>query len=199
MTMRASLVALATLVGFCGLLAYAPKADAQVTSTVVTTCGTAGPYTAGGTRQYPTMDVNGSACDNAGGLTPTGGVQIGTKQSGTANTAVIGCDTHAFYDASDNGKKTVVAGVSAKKIYVCGYILATGGTATNLSLTSGTGSDCVTTSTAITPAFQLVANDRVGANSAFWNGLITLANADNLCVNASAGNAHQVEIWYTVQ
>lgn len=123
---------------------------------------------------------------------------IPTNQSGVA-ASVIGCDTHAFYDASDNGKKTVVVGVSGKKIYLCGFILATGGTATNLSLTSGTGTDCVSTSTAITPAYQLVANDRVGANAAFHNGLKTLANADNLCVNASAANAHQAEIWYTVQ
>ncbi len=127
-----------------------------------------------------------------------GGTTAYTSQSG-ADAKVTGCDTHALYDASDNGKKTVVAGVSAKKIYICGYILGTGGTATNLSLTSGTGSDCVTTSTPITPAYQLVANDRVGANSAFYNGLKTLANADNLCVNASAGNAHQVEVWYTIQ
>ncbi len=121
-----------------------------------------------------------------------------TLQSGVA-TAVKGCDGHAFYDASDNGLKTLVAGVSAKKIYICGFVLATGGTATNLSLTSGTGSDCASTSTAITPAYQLVANDRTGANSPFWNGLATLTNADNLCVNASAGNAHQAEVWYTIQ
>jgi hypothetical protein len=122
-----------------------------------------------------------------------------TNQASGVWSPVIGCDLHAFYDASDNGKKTVVAGVSAKKIYVCGYTLATGGTATNLSLTSGTGSDCVTTSTALTPAYQLVANDRVGANAALFNGLKTLANADNLCVNASAGNPHQAEVWYTIQ
>lgn len=127
-----------------------------------------------------------------------GSVGIQAQGSGTSK-AVTLCDSHAFYDASDNGKKTLVAGVTAKKIYICGFILATGGTATNLSLTSGTGSDCASTSTAITPAYQLVANDRVGANAAFWNGLVTLANADNLCVNASAGNAHQAEVWYTVQ
>jgi len=142
--------------------------------------------------------IAGVGAGATGSAVPANASYLGTQQSAVLK-GVTGCDTHAFYDASDNGKKTVVAGVSAKKIYVCGYIMATGGTATNLSLTSGTGTDCVTTSTAITPAFQLVANDRIGANSPFWNGLITLANADNLCVNASAGNAHQVEIWYTVQ
>ncbi len=142
--------------------------------------------------------ASGVASAIAAGTNYIGQVEMSTLQSGV-QVPVKGCDTHAFYDASDNGKKTVVAGVTAKKIYVCGFILATGGSATNLSLTSGTGVDCVSTSTAITPAYQLVANDRVGANSSFWNGLVTLANADNLCVNASAGNAHQAEIWYTIQ
>ncbi len=142
--------------------------------------------------------IAGVCAGTTGSAVPSCALYLGTSQS-ALNKGVTGCDTHAFYDASDNGKKTVVAGVSAKKIYICGYILATGGTATNLSLTSGTGTDCVTTSTAITPAYQLATNDRTGANSPFWNGLITLANADNLCVNASAGNAHQVEVWYTIQ
>ncbi len=154
---------------------------------------------------YTTAQTDPLSLDTAGNLRVTdAGVAaainspVPTLQSGVT-TAVTGCDTHAFYDASDNGLKTIVAGVSAKKIYICGYMLGTGGTATNLSLTSGTGSDCVSTSTAITPAWQMLANDTRGANSPFWNGLITLANADNLCVNASAGNAHQVEVWYTVQ
>jgi hypothetical protein len=160
---------------------------------------------------YTTTKSDPISCDTAGNVrtttpavgatgsaVPSSGNYIAGKASGVLTGATL-CDTHAFYDASDNGKKTVVAGVSAKKIYVCGFILATGGAATNLSLTSGTGSDCASTSTAITPAYQLIANDRVGANAAFWNGLVTLANADNLCVNASAGNAHQVEVFYTVQ
>jgi hypothetical protein len=160
---------------------------------------------------YTTAKSDPVSCDTAGNVrttTPTVGatgaaVPASANYLGAQASAVLKgvtqCDTHAFYDASDNGKKTVVAGVSNKKIYICGYIMATGSTATNLSLTSGTGSDCASTSTAITPAYQLAANDRVGANVAFWNGLVTLANADNLCVNASAGNAHQVEVFYTVQ
>jgi hypothetical protein len=158
-----------------------------------------------------TAQTNSVSCDTSGNVRGTNPAVGATAAAVPASANYLGaqasavlkgvtqCDTHAFYDASDNGKKTVVAGVSAKKIYICGFVLATGSTATNLSLTSGTGSDCASTSTAITPAYQLIANDRVGANAAFWNGLVTLANADNLCVNASAGNAHQVEVFYTVQ
>lgn len=155
-----------------------------------------GAPTGGGVNAGYTSPV--PACAASPCVTVIGETAITALASG-ADTKVVMCDKHAFYDASDNGKKTVVAGTSSKKTYICGFILATGGTATNLSLTSGTGSDCVTTSTAITPAYQLLANQRVGALGSFWTGLITLANADNLCVNASAGNAHQVEIFYTQQ
>lgn len=89
MTMRASLVALAALAASCGLLAGAPKADAQVTSTVVTTCGTAGPYTAGGTRQYPTMDVNGNACATPGGRQAAPLAVVTTDKSGTVATGGV--------------------------------------------------------------------------------------------------------------
>jgi hypothetical protein len=126
-------------------------------------------------------------------------VGINTRQSGIPVVPVSGCDTHKFYDASDNGLKTLVAATANKNVYICAFILATGGTATNLSLTSGTGTDCATTSTAMTPSYQLVANDRVGAATPFWAGLKTLNTGDGVCILASAGNAHQAEVWYTVQ
>jgi hypothetical protein len=50
----------------------------------------------------------------------------------------------------------------------------------------------------MTPVFQLVANDKIGFSSPFWNGLITLANADNLCVSKSAANSGQIEVWYGI-
>lgn len=144
------------------------------------------------------LSLAGSGIGADAAAPPANHVSIGVNQSGVLK-GVISCDQHALYDASDNGSKTLVAGVAGKLIYVCGYDLATGGTATNLSLSSGTGTDCVTTSVNITEAYQLLANDRAGANSAFWNGLKTLATGDNLCIKASAANAHQGGVWYTVQ
>jgi hypothetical protein len=123
---------------------------------------------------------------------------IPTTQSGVA-AAVNGCDKTAFYDASTSGKTVVVAGVSAKKIYICGYIIGTGGTATNVEFGSGTGAACVTTYAKITPTWQLTANQRQGFATPFWTGLITLNNADSLCINASAANAVQAQVFYTIQ
>lgn len=138
-----------------------------------------------------------------GAAPPAGSVQVAAVASGATGGLMAGlktCDLHAKYDASDNGSIEMVAAVSGRTIYVCGFILATGGTATNLKLVDGTGTNCATgTPVDLTPAYQLTANDKIGANSAFWNGLKTTGTNRALCVNASAGNAHQAEVWYTIQ
>jgi hypothetical protein len=121
----------------------------------------------------------------------------GSGATGGLQRLQIICDQHAFFDSTTQ-LTTLVAGVSGRKIYICGYIVSTGATATNIGLTSGTGTNCASTSVAITPVYKLLANDSRGANSPTWNGLITLANGDNLCQSASAANDHQVEVWYAI-
>lgn len=133
---------------------------------------------------------------------PSGAVQAGVVGSGAAGgllTSPKVCDLHAIYDGSDNGSITLVTGVASRKIYVCGYVLATGGTATNLKLTEGSNANCASNSANLTPAYQLAANAQIGALSTFWSGLAVSTNGYYICVNASAGNAHQAEIWYTIQ
>lgn len=126
----------------------------------------------------------------ANGSGATGGLMAGVKT----------CDLHAIYDASDNGSIELIAAVSGRTVYICGFIMSTGGTATNLKLVDGTGTNCATgTPVNLTPAYQLVANDKIGANAAFWNGLKATGTNRAVCVNASAGNAHQAEVWYTIQ
>lgn len=121
----------------------------------------------------------------------------GSGATGGLQRLQIICDQHAFFDSTTQ-LTTLVAGVSGRKVYICGYIVSTGATATNIGLTSGTGTNCASTSVAITPVYKLLANDSRGANSPTWNGLITLANGDNLCQSASAANDHQVEVWYAI-
>jgi len=137
-----------------------------------------------------------------GAAPPAGATQAGAVGSGATGGLLAGlktCDLHAKYDASDNGSITMVTGVSGRKVYICGFILATGGTATNLKLREGSDANCATNGADLTPAYQLVANDRVGMQAAFWTGLAVSTNAYYVCVNASAANAHQAEIWYTIQ
>lgn len=61
----AAFAASLVFLSLCGSQAYA-----QQTAKVVSTCGTAGPYTAGGTN-YVTVDVNGNSCSAGGGGTPS--------------------------------------------------------------------------------------------------------------------------------
>jgi hypothetical protein len=137
-----------------------------------------------------------------GSAPPTNVVALGANASGATGgqtARLISCDLHIKYDASDNGSKEMIAAVSGRTVYICGFVLATGGTATNLKLVDGTGTDCATgTPVDLVPAYQLLANDRMGANAAFWNGLKATNTNRAVCVNASAGNAHQAEIWYTI-
>lgn len=168
----------------------------------------------GNVTDQPWTSGNGTAisllkniANGVGGSVPAGssiigGVYaelLGSGATGGAAFQAKGCDSHAIYDASTNGKTKMVTGIASRKIYVCGFLLATGGSATNVSLGSGTGTNCGTTFTAITPAYQLAANDRVGANSGVWNGLVSVNNQDDLCILSSAGNAVQAEVWYSIQ
>lgn len=137
-----------------------------------------------------------------GAAPPSGAQYLGANASGATGGLLAGlktCDTHAKYDASDNGSITLVTGVSGRKVYICGFIMATGGTATNLKLREGSDANCASNAADLTPAYQLVANDRIGMQSPFWTGLVVSTNAYYVCINASAGNAHQAEIWYTIQ
>lgn len=177
-----------------------------VPSSQLITTGTAGAPSAQvlsvqGVSSGTTLPTTDAATGATGSAAPASAQYMGGNGSGATGGLLVGvktCDQHAFIDSS-TALLTVVAGVSGRKTYVCGYILANDGTATNLSLTSGTGTNCGSTSVAITPAYNVLANQSVGFAGAFWTGLVTLAAADNLCVNASAANGHSAEIWYTIQ
>lgn len=190
--------------GLAALLLFAPQAMAQAGGGMTVVAGSSCPSTTvvnvGNNRPLIGL-TTGALCTSGAGSAGGASATIQTIGSAGATTpaSVKGCDQHTTYDASDTGSKTLISGVASKKVYLCGYILATGSTAANLSLSSGTGTDCVTTSVNITPAYQLVANDRVGFSSPFWTGLATFTTADNLCIKSSAAVAHQVEVWFSVQ
>lgn len=178
----------------------------------IITTGTAGSASSqvltiqGVTSMTPILANPGTAANwgvvATGAAPPANAVQVGAVASGATGGLTAGlktCDLHAKYDASDNGNITLVTGVSSRKIYICGYILANGGTATNLSLTEGSDANCATNNAGLTPVYQILANQSVGVMSPFWAGLAVSTNAYFVCIKSSAGNAHQGEIWYTIQ
>lgn len=152
------------------------------------------------------MDVNGNVKvtgvgGTAGAAPGTGSLVqgVGSGATGGLLANVKTCDLHAFYTGTDTGSKTLVAGVASRKTYICSFIMSTGTTGATLTLFKGTDADCATSGAAIGPPYALLANDKVGIASTFWNGFVTATNADYVCVNSSGAVQHTAEIWYTIQ
>lgn len=121
---------------------------------------------------------------------------------------IIICDKTALYDASTTGSTEIVSLVSGRTVYICGYTVRAGATATNVGLTAGTGTNCASSTTGatsngttganakVTPAWVLPANSPHADGGTFWSGLHAgLSNA--LCVNSSAANPVTWAVSYT--
>lgn len=112
--------------------------------------------------------------------------------------AAMQCTQAAIYDNNATGATKLVGGVAAQSIYVCGYTIVSGGT-TNVSLKSGTGTNCATGTAAVTPAYSMAAQGHVFDNSPEWRGLTVPAGKD-LCINSSGTTiAVQAVIFYRQQ
>lgn len=108
----------------------------------------------------------------------------------------VQCTNTAIYDASTNGATKLVSGLTGKSIYICGFDFYGAGTG-NVSLQEGTGTNCGTGTSTITPAFQLKTQDGIVDNPGIYTGLHTVIAGDALCINSSAGVAIQAIVYYT--
>lgn len=115
-----------------------------------------------------------------------------------APVAMQTCQQYAFFDATAalSGANTLVAAASGHIIHVCGYSVMAGGTATNVGLDSAPAT-CGTSDVKMTPYWPLIANSGKVVSSAFWEGMAT-PSGSALCLNASAANSVQAEVWYSV-
>lgn len=108
----------------------------------------------------------------------------------------IACSRSVFYDTNTNGATQLVAAGSA--IYVCGYKIATNA-AINVGLVFGTGTNCATGLTKITPAYAFAANTAgiasIDDGAQQFRGL-TVPPGQTLCINTSAGSAVQAIVYF---
>lgn len=128
--------------------------------------------------------------------------QYNAGQGSSGNTTgFIRCDGSAVYDTNTNGKTTLVALSSGKVVYVCGISLVQSTTSTvTVSLGSGTGTNCVTTYTAKTPAWVLAGQ----AAAAMTGQVLPLAQApwfqtaasEHLCISTNAAVSVQLLVSY---
>lgn len=108
----------------------------------------------------------------------------------------IACTRAAIYDASTNGSTKLVTGTATGQIYVCGWNIFAAGTG-NVKLVYGSGTNCVTSPAAITPAFQMTAQTHDIEPRTYYSGITPVPVAKDLCINVSAGVAVQAIVYYS--
>lgn len=104
------------------------------------------------------------------------------------------CVNTARFDAATAGNLEIVAARTGAKIYICGYTLWGGGT-TTVQLLSGTGTNCATSQTVVTPGFQVAVGGGVMDSSPFNRGLIT-TESHALCFRNASPVSAQGIIYY---
>lgn len=107
------------------------------------------------------------------------------------------CNLSAVYDTNTNGATKMITGGTTRSIYVCGYTLFAGGTA-SVSFVSGTGTNCGTDQVALTPAFPLIAQVGITDSASQPRGLIVARGLD-FCIKTTAGVAIQAIVYYRQQ
>jgi hypothetical protein len=121
--------------------------------------------------------------------------------SGGSAVSLLNCDSTAVYDNTTNGATQLVALASGKTIYVCGYQFSTSQTTSvHVALEYGTGTNCATSPTKITPNYPLQAASSTGpiglvVMTPGFTGLKTAAS-NELCIVTDAAVSVQAIVWY---
>ena len=140
-----------------------------------------------------------------GSAPPANAVQIAGVASGSTGAlrAPLNCDGYAFYDASTNGATQLVALTTNEIIYICGYSFSTSSSsAVTVKWVDGTGSNCVTAQTSLTPGVVLQAATSTGPIGKVipvsgWSRGLKTAASEALCLLTNAAVAVQAEVWYS--
>ena len=89
------------------------------------------------------------------------------------------------------------AGTTGRQLNICGYMINLGGTATNVQLKYGTGTNCGTGTTNLTPNWNLTAaGAQINMQGGNWEGL-TVPPGNDLCIVTSTAQAVQALIYVT--
>lgn len=144
-----------------------------------------------------------------GAAPPANAVQIGGVTSGATGgllSALPVCDSQGWLDMTTATTTEIAPLVSSRTIHVC-YVLAMAGGTTTMTFKRGTGTNCGTGTTAVSPGFELTAQAGFSMGTGFGEvlgaagagtvgGATTSGNA--LCVTSSAGVNLHVLVRYAV-
>lgn len=113
---------------------------------------------------------------------------------GAHSQSVSICNQTAVYDSSASGNTQLVPAIAQTKIYICGYTLFAAGTS-NVGLTAGTGSNCGTSNSKLTPYYEFTSSTGMSDQSNNYRGLSTPAS-QALCLYSSATSPVQAIVYY---
>lgn len=164
-----------------GALAFQPTFAGILTSTGVGAAGT-------GTARV--VDV---ASGTTGSAPPTQASYLGGVTSGATGGLLGGittCDSQAFLDMTTATTTEIVALTASRKVFVCYWLVESNGTAV-VTFKRGTGTNCGTGTTTISPAWDLTAQTGFSGGSGVGVVFDNLNAGDALCVTSSAAvNVH---------
>lgn len=115
---------------------------------------------------------------------------------GVSPNQMFGCNQSVQYDASTSGSTKLLTGVANKGIWVCGWNVLPAGTV-SVQFVYGTGVNCGTGQTAITPAFQLTAQIPEIDHLPVYTGITAVPVSKDVCILTNAGVAVQAILYFT--
>lgn len=89
-----------------------------------------------------------------------------------------------------------IATSSNRVITWCGWVVNAGAAAGTAQLTQGTGTNCGTGTSIITPAYSLGVNGVLVDHNAF--GVFSLSNNSDLCLTTTGTGPMQIEVFFTI-
>lgn len=104
--------------------------------------------------------------------------------------------THSAQYAGTAGTSKLVSGTATQGIYVCGFAV-TASVASTFQLEYGTGSNCGTGTTTITPAFSLPANGSLVDHQTYYAGIPAVPPGNDLCVVIGGTGPAPDIVYYT--
>ncbi len=127
------------------------------------------------------------------GLLVVGGV-LGQLSQTSGPVSITTCDSSAVLTMSTSTTTQAIALAAGKSVYVCGFVLNADGK-TTAQLVQGTGSNCGTGQSSMTPAFSLTAGGSVGIGQGV--GRLLAANAGSaVCVTNTSKSTLSVLLIY---
>lgn len=126
-----------------------------------------------------------------------GFVSAALAQPSPVGPPVIACNQNYQVSEGATSLTQIVALKSSTGIYVCGFVINSGAAASTAQLEYGTGTNCGTGTTALTPAFSLPINGSLPIISPYAWGFVPVGDA--LCLVVTGTGPAQVFVDYGQQ